>query len=226
MNTLNPQQALSLQIQMLYQLYLLRLALLERALLSEQITSDEPPQEAAEEEMLQTWMSGCIGFFLLVYLFFLTKKRKGRDNGAASGVAGALLSFALSPSKEVKGKLRDNGEKVSPRMREKLLKLSKMAGGKEVSVHDGQRTLAEQRSLYDRGLTTNDGSGGTAPHMSYDGVDISIEGLPHTKTADLAYDSRLFTRVALYRGHVHVDLKPVAGWPIFYLGPAWTRVRR
>ena len=136
--------------------------------------------------------------------------------GAGAGLFAAGLTAAINRLSQPEGKVNMNGERLSPRMRERLLKLSQMADGKEVNVHDGQRTLAEQLALFNANLTTNNGSQGTAPHVVYDGADISIMGFSHQRTASLAYHSDLFTRVALYTGHVHVDLRPVVG-PQYFL---------
>ena len=62
MNSVNQQQILSPQAQTLYQLYLLQIALLEQRSLINERTFSNPPQDVAEMEMLQTWMSGRIGF--------------------------------------------------------------------------------------------------------------------------------------------------------------------
>ena len=144
--------------------------------------------------------------------------------GAGAGLFAAGLGLALNRLSHPQGKVNTNGERVSPRMLARLLKLSKLAGGKEVLVHAGRRTLAEQRALYDAGLTTNSGSDRSNPaaHIAYDGVDISTQGLSHRATAGLAYRSGLFNRVALYSGHVHVDLRPVpAGPQFFFANPRW-----
>ena len=144
--------------------------------------------------------------------------------GAGAGLFAAGLTAAINRLSQPEGRVI---LKPGERFREgsdlpgRLLELSQMADGKEVNVHDGQRTLAEQLALFNANLTTNNGSRGTAPHVVYDGADISIMGFSHQRTASLAYRSGLFTRIALYTGHVHVDLKPVPFIQFFLANPSW-----